>query len=229
MRAVERLFWIRLDFDNSWRAHAASVRAARLLRSLPPDVAPLLASALSMAKGFEPGFDSAFALESLFEEIDYLRDQDYLPLRKNCLLGVCAAFEEFSKTYAAALSYEPNWQQMTESQGRLTQDTSADFEQRYLAEDRSWRRGYGKFLLEKFPWVDPLKVKAVEDVFWLRNQVAHNADRANVEKSLTICEHSFHQGDKVSIDGRLLGICVEGLRSAVSSISDPTPYMETVI
>jgi len=195
---------------------------------MSPEVSPLLESTLSINKGFEPGFDSAFALGSLLDELQYLRDQDYLPLRKNCLLGVCAAFEEFSKTFAAALSYEPNWQQMTVSQGRLTQNTSSNFEERYRDEDSSWRKGYGLFLLKKFPWLVQPDIQGIEEVFWLRNQIAHNAGCANGDKSLNFCRIRFRPGEKIALDGHLLVACIDILRKAVNSISDPTPYLEAI-
>ena len=227
MNAVSRLFWARSEFDNAWRAHAAAMRAATVL-GFSRELAPLLAVSFNLAKGFDPGFDGAAAIEDLFEELDYLKDEDYRTLRQNCLLGVCASFESFSKTYAAALSYDPGWRTRQDTSECLVQDTSQDFSERYSAADKRWKSKYSEFLRSEFDWLSADAIQNVADVLWLRNQVAHNGSRARDEKYLCVLGESFLAGQDVAIDKGRLGKCINQIRICVDQIADGTPYRKAI-
>lgn len=227
MRAVDRLFWARCDFDDAWRAHSAAMRSTLLVKSISPEGGPLLRAALSMSKGFEAGFDADFALEHLLDEIQHLQDSDFFPLRKNCLLGVCSSFEDFAKTCAASLSYEPNWRQLPEGK-RLMHETDGDFEDRFCRTDGAWKNGYEKFLLREFPWLTSHYAECVADVFWLRNQLTHNANRARDDRSLPVCSASLRKGEFITLGGDRLRLCVQSLKEVVRLVSDETPYLEAI-
>jgi hypothetical protein len=237
MKAVECLFWAQAEFDHSWRAHAASLRAVKLISGLPIGAEPFLRAALSTSDSFEAGFNSVFPLESLRDELEFLKEQDFFPMRKNCLLGVCSSFESFTKTYAAALSYEPEWQSSYESHqngpqfgprssGLLLQDTSADFSRKFSAKDVAWKRTRAQFWSDSFPWLKNYAIEWVEDIFWLRNQLTHNADIASTSRAMKFCQASFSEGEKIALGGELLGTCVATLRQVAQWIYEPTPYLE---
>ena len=217
------------SFDDCWRAHAASMRAATVL-SFSKELAPNLGVALQFAKGFDPKFDHATALEDLFDELDYLKSEDYKALRINCLLGLCASFESFAKTFIAALSYEPTWKKNQSSTDLLKQDTDQDFADRFAAVDRRWKekRGYLELLRHEFDWVDSALIDSVGEVFWLRNQVAHNAEKASKERELKAFGEVLKKGQPVTIDKARLGRCVNLLRRCVKEIADGTPYLEAI-
>lgn len=227
MNAAERLFWARCDFDNAWRAHSAVPSATTLVRRLSPEGAPLMTAALSMSKGFESGFDSVFALAHLLDEIDYLEDHDYFPSRKNGLLGACSSFESFAKPYATALSYEPNWHTLAEGK-RLRRQTDSDFFDRFANADKRWKGRYKKFLSEEFPWLNSGYVDHVSEVFWLRNQLTHNADRAQNAETLTVFSASFAKGEVISLGSDRLRLSVQCLKEVVRLVSDETPYLEAI-
>ena len=50
------------------------------LSQLSSELIPLFASSLEMAKGFDPSFDGIADVEDLFEELNYLNDQNFAPL-----------------------------------------------------------------------------------------------------------------------------------------------------
>ena len=227
MNALSRLFWALPEFNNSWRAHAAMMRAATVL-SLSQELAPLLAVSINLAKGFDPGFDGTAAIEDLFEELEYLKDEDYRALRQNCLLGVCASFESFSKTCAAALSYDPNWRERRGTPECLAQDTSHDFSERYGSADKRWKNKYTEFLRSEFDWLEAQVIQNVADVLWLRNQVAHNGCHARDRRYLQVLGESFLAGKKVVIDKVRLGKCVNQIRLCVNQIADGTPYLDAI-
>lgn len=227
MRAIDRLFWASCSFDDSWRAHAATMRSATVL-SFSKDLAPNLGAALQLAKGFDPKFDHASVLDDLFEELEYLKSEDYKALRLNCLLGVCASFETFAKTFVAALSYEPEWKSKKSSDDLLTQDTSHDFAERFAIADKKWKSKYLVLLSAEFDWVDPIHIKSVGDVFWLRNQAAHNAGLASKDHTLEVFGDVFNRGQPVVIDKAQLSRCVNALRKCVKHIADGTPYLKAI-
>jgi hypothetical protein len=228
MNAVSRLFFAVSSFDDRWRAHAASMRAATVL-SFSKNLAPNLGVALQFAKGFDPKFDHTTSLEDLFDELDYLKSEDYKALRINCLLGLCASFESFAKTFIAALSYEPAWKQNAASAVVLTQDTDHDFADRFADADKRWKKlGYCELLRDEFDWVDSALIDSVGEVFWLRNQVAHNAEKASKDRELKAFGEVFKKGQEVIIDQARLGRCVNLLRKCVEEIADGTPYMEAI-
>jgi hypothetical protein len=228
MNAVSRLFFGLSTFDESWRGHAATMRAATVL-SFSTELAPNLAVSFNLAKGFDPNFNGATAIEDLFEELDFLKNEGYRPLRNNCLLGVCAAFESFVKTYVAALSYEPDWQTKTSDSNRLQQDTTSDFSERFSKADKRWKKsGYEKLLQEEFTWLDAQLISQVADVFWFRNQIAHNAGVSSKEKTLDGLNEVFSAGQAIVIDQVRLGKCVDVLRRCVKHIADGTPYVEAI-
>jgi hypothetical protein len=204
------------------------MRAATVL-SFSTELAPNLAASFKLAKGFDPNFNGATAIEDLFEELDYLKNEGYRPLRNNCLLGICAAFESFVKTYVAALSYEPDWQSKKSDSSCLQQETTSDFSERFSKADRRWRKpGYEKLLQEEFQWLDTQLISQVVDVFWFRNQIAHNAGFASKEKTLNGFSEVFSAGQTIDIDQERLGKCVDVLRRCVKQIADETPYMEAI-
>ena len=227
MNAISRLFWARSTFDDSWRAHAATMRAATV-PGFSRELAPLLAASFSLAKGFDPGFNGTAAIEDLFDELEYLKDEDYRALRQSCLLGVCAAFESFPKTCAAALSYDPSWQTQRCATGCLEQETSQDFGDRYAAADGRWRGQYRKFLSKEFNWLPVESIERVDDVMWLRNQVAHNGGNARDRRYLHVLNESFLAGQKIAIDKVRLGKCVNQIRICVNQIADGTPYLDAI-
>lgn len=227
MRAVERLFRARTEFDDSWRAHAAAFRAVLVLGLAEP-LAPSLVVALRMAKGFDPGFDGTAELDDIFDELEYLKSEHYAPMRKNCLLGVCAAFETFAKTFAGSLSYDENWRQTMGSSECLCQNTDTDFADRFSEGDRRWRRQYCHFLTTEFDWVDRDVVDRVGDVFWLRNQIAHNGGIARSRRVTHFQNKPVEVGQVIVVNRELLGACINTVRACVDSIAHGTPYMDAI-
>ena len=238
MRAIDRLFWAKLDFENAWRAHAVALRSVQVVLELPTENDLALSEALSRTDGFEAGFDGIYPLEGLRFEAQQVQDTDYFWLRRNCLLGICASFEDYVKTVAAALSYEPAWRNLKEGE-RLLQNTEADFHQRFAEQDRAWR----KVDIEKpetyffanqfsdFPGLNEYVEQRVREVFWFRNQFAHNANRAGMKagstgKVLEILGQTVFPGDRLQLDSANLTALTQYLRSIVMSISDDLPFFE---
>jgi hypothetical protein len=227
MKAVERLFWAHCDFDKAWRAHAAVLRATTMIRHLSVECEPQMIAALRASQGLESGFDSDFALEHLLCEINDLEGEDYFPLRKNALLGICSSFESFVKTFAAALTYESNWKSLDERK-RLLHETDLDFLDRFSKADERWKCDKKQFLRDAFPWLDFGYIDRVSEVFWLRNQLTHNADRAQNDKALTVFPASFAKGELISLGPDRLRLSVQCLSEVVRLVSDETPYREAI-
>ena len=228
MNALSRLFWGRCTFDDSWRGHAVMMRSAMVL-SFSKELAPNLVASFKLAKGFDPNFNGSRAIEDLFEDLDDLKTEGYRSLRNNCLLGVCAAFESFVKTYVAALSYEPDWQTKESGSICLLQETDSDFSDRFKEADKKWKKpGYEKLLEQEFQWLDIQLIKRVADVFWVRNQISHNAGFASKNKFLSVFEEEVKAGHEIVIDQVRLGQCVNVLRDCVNQIATKTPYLEAI-
>ena len=191
---------------------------------------------LSRTAGLEAGFDRDFALESLRYEAQQVQDSDYFALRKNCLLGVCASFEDYVKTVAAALSYELDWKLLEEGK-RLQQSTEADFHEKFAVQDKAWRDWQGEkpktyFLPSRFDGVTDYVEECVREVFWFRNQLAHNAGMVGPKgtqtgKKLEILGQTFFPGDRLQLDSERLRALTQYLHNIVTSISDGLPYMES--
>lgn len=230
MRALDRLFWAKIDFENAWRAHAVALRSVQLVLELPPANDEALKETLSRTDGLEAGFDRDFALEHLRYEAQQVQESDYFALRRNCLLGVCASFEEYVKTVVAALSYEPKWKSLKEGE-RLRQDTDADFRKKFAAEDKAWRDEKKIFLESRFG-ITAFVAECIREVFWFRNQLAHNAGMVESKgtqtgKKLEILGQAFSPGDRLQLDSERLRVLTQYLHNIVTSISNELPCMES--
>lgn len=235
MRALDRLVRAKTDFDNTWRAHAVALRSVQLVLELPSAIDETLRETLSKTNGLEAGFDTIFPLEHLRYEAQQIREVDYFPLRKNCLLGICASFEDYVKTVAAALSYQPDWRLSSEGK-RLLQPTKVDFHEKFSIQDKAWRaweidnpKTY--FLRPRFDGLTDYVEERVREVFWFRNQLAHNADMVGLKgtqtrKKLEILGQTFSPGERLQLDSERLSGLTHYLRNIVTSISEDLPYME---
>ena len=233
MRALDRLFWAKNSFENAWRAHAVALRSVQLVLELPPANDEALKETLHRTDGHEAGFDRYFALEHLRYEAQQVQDLDYFALRKNCLLGVCASFEDYVKTVAAALSYEPDWKLLEEGK-RLRQPTEADFHEKFAEQDDAWSdKKIGPiFLQSRFNGLTAYVEECVDEIFWFRNQLAHNADMVGQRgtktgKKLEVLGQTFFPGDQLQLDSERLRGLTQYLHNIVTSISDGLPYMES--
>lgn len=236
MRALDRLFWAKNDFENAWRAHAVALRSVQLVLELPRANDEALKETLHRTDGLEAGFDRDFALEHLRYEAQQVQDSDYFALRKNCLLGVCASFEDYVKTVAAALSYEPDWKLLEEGK-RLRQSTEADFHEKFAVQDKAWRdwlieKPETYFLPSRFDGLTEFVEECVREVFWFRNQLAHNGDMVGLRgtktgKKLKVFGQTFFPGDQLQLDSERLRGLTQYLHNIVTSISDGLPYMES--
>lgn len=227
MRAIDRLWDAPIEFEKSWRAHNAAMLSTTLF-GYCEGIELQLATALHMAKGFDPALQASSVIENLFDEIEYLKDDGFRALRRNCLLGVCAAFETFAKTVAAALTYDYSWKENFDAPNVLSADTSLDFQARFVVADKEWKNKYKEFMSSKFSWVEPQQVEKVGEVFWIRNQVAHNASQARDSQLIQILDKQFCVGEEVEIDGSSLRHCVVAVRECMWMIIQGTPYLEAI-
>ena len=227
MTPIERLADARQAFDGAWRAHIASMRCMQLLRSAT-GLEPGLQMALAMSRGFPPEFDSANELVDLREELDWLKSEQFEPLRRNCLLGVCASFENCLKVAAAAVSFGANWAADAVDRRRLDQDCDLEFGERFDAMDTEWRGKQESFLLTKFPHLQSRRelVLGATEAIWVRNQVAHNAGRARSVKVLTRLNLNFQSGDPIEVKQPLIKNCVSALVDCGNAAFEGTPYLE---
>ena len=227
MTPIERLAEARQEFDGGWRAHSASMRSMQLLRSASGLEAALQA-ALAMSKGFPREFDSADDLVDLLDELNWLKGEQFEPLRRNCLLGVCAGFESCMKLAATALSFGPNWRTDTGDHARLDQDCDVEFEERFGSADKEWSGKQETFLLTKFSHLQSERslVLGATEAIWIRNQFTHNAGRARSEKSLPTLGLSFRRGDRIELQQPLMATCVSALVACGRAAFAGTPYLE---
>ena len=215
-----------------------ALRSVQIVMELPSECDALLREILHRTDGLEAGFDECFPLEHLRVEAQELQGNDYVSLRKNCLLGVCASFEDYVKTVAAALSYEPDWKALVEG-GRLRQDTSADFHERFAEQDKAWRSWQSEkydtyFLSARFSEITNYREDRVREVFWLRNQFAHNAGVAGMKKNeatrcLEILGKTFSAGELLELDASTLKHLSQYLLTAMNDISNELPYFEATL
>lgn len=227
MTPIERLAKARQEFDDGWRAHSASMRSMQLLRSASGLEAPLRV-ALAMSKGFPPEFDSADDLADLLEELDWLKDERFEPLRRNCLLGVCAGFENCMKVAAAAVSFGPNWKKDAADRARLDQDCDVGFEEQFGLADKEWSGKQESFLLAKFPHLQSERslVLGATEAIWIRNQFTHNAGRARSERNLPTLLLNFQRGDRIELEQPLMATCVLALVACGRAVFNGTPYLD---
>jgi hypothetical protein len=227
MTPIERLAEASQSFNSGLRAHIAAMRSMQLLRS-SVGLEAALQTALAMSKGFPPEFNSADELLDLREELDWLKDEQFEPLRRNCLLGVCASFENCLKVAAAALSFGPNWAADASDRARLEQDCDVEFRKRFDSMDKEWRGKQEGFLLRNFPQLksNHALVLGATEAIWVRNQVAHNAGRVSIEKVLPTLKLKFQIGNPIELKQSLMGICVSALVDCSKAAFKDTPYLD---
>ena len=225
MTPIARLAEACLAFDSSWRAHACSMRAVQLLRG-SGGLEVALQAALTIAKGFPSEFNAAHEFDDLLEELDWLRDEQFEPLRRNCLLGVCASFENSVKVAATALSFGPAWVSSASDRARLDEDCDDAFGERFDQMDREWKGKQSRFFATWFPYLDTGTVAGATDAMWLRNQIVHNASRARSHRDLQALGLRFDAGDTISLTQPVIGAAVLALRECVVAAFKGSPYLE---
>lgn len=235
MRALDRIVQAKIDFDGAWRAHAVALRSVQLVVELPNNLDGALQETLSQTDGLEAGFDTIFPLEHLRFEAQQVQDSDYFLLRRNCLLGVCASFEDYVKTVAAALTYEPEWRTLKEGE-RLRQETDFNFHLCFASQDKAWQkcpRQGTYFFRPRFEWLTDYTEDRVREVFWFRNQLSHNANMARgksgEDKRLELLDQTFRHGEKLGLDSRRLRLLTHMLDGTVRSIADELPFLEATL
>ena len=72
----------------------------------------------------------------------------------------------------------------------------------------------------------------MREVFWFRNQLAHNGDMVGLRgtktgKKLKVLGQTFFPGDQLQLDSERLRGLTQYLHNIVTSISDGLPYMES--
>lgn len=227
MNALSILSKACTDFDDSYRGHLVAMQAVILI-GYSKEIAPLFAGTINMSKGFNPEFNGKNSIENLFEEIEHQKNTNYQALRKNCLLGVCAGFEAFVKTFVAALSYDPNWRVTRDTENCLLLTEIEDaFEARYKNADVVWKKTKRKeFIKKQFDWLDADSVQDVIDIIWLRNQVAHNNSYANCDCYIKLLNENFCTNGFIEITKVKLSICIKRIKKITELIAKETPYLE---
>ena len=88
------------------------------------------------------------------------------------------------------------------------------------------------FLPSRFDGLTEIVEECVREVFWFRNQLAHNGDMVgpkgtNTGRKLEILGQSFYPGERLQLDSERLRGLTQYLRNIVTSISEGLPFIES--